>query len=573
MHALFEHLCKQLGDRLRKRRVVLFYDLRREFEPFIDELAPEPGPSAGVERVRMDGLEVHLARFKGSYFAVRFAVEDLVAVDMPDPLLIYLPGAERDPKSSVLMELEKAGTTYEPQLKRLARNVLRQVYTDGDIDEMLKPEALGYQDVVAYLRQAESGGQASILKTIFGEAGSEAMLVQWLADADHDAPIADKEATGELYRLVEARLGLALAPSMALAEARARVLRYVLVNEFRSDLSGEPPASIGMVPAPSLKDQLDRVREVAQRLRKEFPERYVAIADQVEDELALRHAAIDPACLGSIDTFRFEEKALLHHAGELAAAKRFDESMAIVTARARSFWADRDVARQAQWGACRLLAELGLAIERVSASVGRMGKDPARWVAAYTAEDGWHRVDRLHRQLESWIAQMDEEPEAERALGMLRREYDELLKRMTSGFVEALRGGGWTVPGVLHQTRVYRECVEPMPGRVAYFLVDALRFEMGRELADQLQGALELSVRPAVAALPTITPVGMAALLPGASSSFAVVAGKSGAAAQIEGTILAGSADRQKLFKAKHPDAADIALGELLRDSAKKTRQ
>jgi PglZ domain len=448
--------------------------------------------------------------------------------------------------------------------------VFRQVYTDGDIDEMLKPETLGYRDVVAYLRQAESGGQASILKTIFGEAASEAILVQWLADVDHDTAIADKEATGELYRLVEARLGLALAASVALAEARARVLRYILVNEFRSDLSGEPPVSIGMVPTPSLKDQLDRVREVAQRLRKEFPERYVAIADQVEDEHALPHAAIDPACLGSIDTFRFEEKALLHHAGELAAAKRFDESMPITTARARSFWADRDVPRQAQWGACRLLAELGLAIERVSASVGRMGKDPAKWVAAYTAEEGWHRVDRLHRQLESWMAQMDEEPEAERALGMLRREYDELLKRMTSGFVEALRGAGWTVPGVLHQTRVYRECVEPMPGRVAYFLVDALRFEMGRELKDQLQGALELTVRPAVAALPTITPVGMAALLPGASASFAVVAGKSGVAAQIEGTVLTGSADRQKLFKAKYPDAADIALGELLRDSVKK---
>lgn len=349
MHALFEHLCKQLADRLRKRRVVLFCDLRREFEPFIDELVPGPGPSAEVEQVCMDGLEVHLARFKGSYFAVRFAVEDLVAVDMPDPLLIYLPGAERDPKTSVLMELEKAGTTYEPQLKRLARNVLRQVYTDGDIDEMLKPEALGYQDVVAFLRQAENGGHASILKTIFGEAGSEALLVQWLADANHDAQIANKEATGELYRLVEARLGLALAPSMALAEARAKVLRYVLINEFRSG-SCDPPASIGMIPAPPLKDQLDRVREVAQRLRKEFPERYVAIADQVEDEIALRHVAIDPACLGSIDTFRFEERALLHHAGELAAAKRFAESRAIVTARARSFWADRDVARQAQQG-------------------------------------------------------------------------------------------------------------------------------------------------------------------------------------------------------------------------------
>src|SRR5919106_1024710 len=77
---------------------------------------------------------------------------------------------------------------------------------------MLNPAALGYQDVVDYLRQAESGGQASILKTIFGEAGSEAILVQWLADADDDAAIADKEATGELYRLGGGRLGASLGP-------------------------------------------------------------------------------------------------------------------------------------------------------------------------------------------------------------------------------------------------------------------------------------------------------------------------------------------------------------------------
>ena len=49
MHPLLEHLCKQLGDRLKKRRVVLFYDLRREFEPFIDELVPETGPGAAKD--------------------------------------------------------------------------------------------------------------------------------------------------------------------------------------------------------------------------------------------------------------------------------------------------------------------------------------------------------------------------------------------------------------------------------------------------------------------------------------------------------------------------------------------
>jgi hypothetical protein len=570
MHALFDYLCKQLGEKLRKRRVVLFYDPRREFEPFIDELAPQPGPSAEVERVIIDGVGFHLARFKGSYFAVRFAVEELVAVDTPEPLLIYLPGAERDRKGSVLMELEKAGETYEPGLKRLALNVLRQVYSDGDIDEILRPEGLRYGDVVDFLRQAKSGGPASILKTIFPDAGSETILALWLADTGHDAAIAEKEASAELIKLVEARLGLALPASTSLAEARSKALRYVLVNEFRSDLAGDPPSSIAMVPTVPSKDHLDRVREVAQRLRREFPERYVGLANQVEHDLALDGAALDPARLGAIDTFRFEERTLLHHAGELVAAKRFDDALAVVNGRARSFWVDREVARQAQWEGCRLLAELGLAVGRATASVGKMGKDPTKWVAAYTADDGWHRVDRLHRNLESWVAQMDPEPEADRALGLLRREYDELLKRMATGFAQALRGAGWTVPGVLHQTQIYRECVEPMPGRVAYFLVDALRYEMGRELADQLQGALELSVRPAAAALPTITPVGMAALLPGASSSFAVVAGRSGAVAQVEGVTLAGSADRQRLFKVKRSDAADVALGELLNASAKR---
>ena len=37
------------------------------------------------------------------------------------------------------MELEKAGDCYEPKLKQLARNLLRQRYTDGYIDGILAP--------------------------------------------------------------------------------------------------------------------------------------------------------------------------------------------------------------------------------------------------------------------------------------------------------------------------------------------------------------------------------------------------------------------------------------------------
>ena len=52
---------------------------------------------------------------------------------------------------------------------------------------------------------------------------------------------------------------------------------------------------------------------------------------------------------------------------------------------------------------------------------------------------------------------------------------------------------------------------------MAYFVVDALRYEMGADLIEQLRGADESAITPAIAMLPTITPVGMAALLPGAA--------------------------------------------------------
>lgn len=38
MHPLHDYVSRQLADKLKARRVVVWYDPRREFEPFIAEL-------------------------------------------------------------------------------------------------------------------------------------------------------------------------------------------------------------------------------------------------------------------------------------------------------------------------------------------------------------------------------------------------------------------------------------------------------------------------------------------------------------------------------------------------------
>jgi PAS domain-containing protein len=455
--ALNSYLCQQLSEQLLKRRVVVFYDPRWEFAPFFDELGQASPGLGGLPRVFLDTVHdttAHLARFQGSFFGLRAAVEPVVELDRPEFLIVYLPGVTRDRRGSVLMELEKGGTCYEPQLKRLARNVLREFYTDGAIDELLASDKVTYRDIAGFLEQSTGGSEASMLRTLFGGSSSEVLLARWLADPSQDEAIAEKGATDELVKLLSSRVGLELEAGTSVSAARGKALRYVLANEFRSDLTGAPPASLSMIPTPAGKEQLDRVRAVVSRLRAAHADAYLSLADKVEAELSLRSARVDPAHLRSIETFRFEEQALLAHVVALIAKKAYAQALEIISHRSRSFWVDRDVRRRAQWEACRLMAELGQAVEEVRPEVSQLASrgngDAARWVEAYARPGGWHRVDLLQRSLEAWIAKMDDEPEADQALGVVRRHHrgspQEDGERLLASLRERGMDGPWSAP-------------------------------------------------------------------------------------------------------------------------------
>lgn len=568
MHPLFDYVAKQLADKLKSKKLVVWYDPRGEFAPFIAEVRGGARTGSEPMPVVVAGIATRLAEYAGSLFELRSLVEPHVSGDSPESVLIYLPGCERDPDASVLMELEKAGVTWTPQLKQLAKNVLLQKYTLGVVDEMLPfDRKLAYEDIA---RAAASMGTEppSNLKTIFHDAsGSDGLLAAWLANDARDADIVTKEATSELVKLLKSRLGLELRGDASLAKLRSVTLRYVLAGEFRSDLSCPPPACLEGVASPKTKDEEAALRDLARRLRTGFADAYAALADRVELELDLRGAKLPPGGLGAIDTFRFEERSLLDHCGDLIASKKFADALLVVGEREHSFWLDRDVGRKAQWQACRLMAELGNTATSVLASVNQMNGDANAWIAAYTArtpdKPGWYRLDQAQRRLEAWVANLEDAPE-ERPLGVVRRVYEDACHAMTEGFTKAFSKSAWAASASLHQTKVFSEVVSPHPKPVAYFLVDAMRFEMGVELAERLPSTTEISVRHAVAALPSITPVGMAALQPGAAASFSVIeqAGKLGS--RIDETFLPDLAARKKLAAARVPHLVDLSLDELL---------
>lgn len=170
-HAFHEHLARQIADKLKRRRIVIWYDERGEFVDFIEELSVGAVTEKPIHPIRVGELDATLARLHDAVITLRFALEARVARDNPDPLLVYLPGEGRPSKFSMLMEMEKAGECIGDSpawsLRKQARVCLARHYTDGKIDELLKGESLCYADVVGMSLLPARVGDAEHAKRVF----------------------------------------------------------------------------------------------------------------------------------------------------------------------------------------------------------------------------------------------------------------------------------------------------------------------------------------------------------------------------------------------------------------------
>ncbi|MEZ4497010.1 MAG: PglZ domain-containing protein [Thermomicrobiales bacterium] len=77
---------------------------------------------------------------------------------------------------------------------------------------------------------------------------------------------------------------------------------------------------------------------------------------------------------------------------------------------------------------------------------------------------------------------------------------------------------------MLDQRDIFSQRVQPLTGRgkTAYVIVDSLRFEMARELANTAHAAWQAKLTPAAATIPTLTAICKAALVAGANEPLAL---------------------------------------------------
>ncbi len=148
---------------------------------------------------------------------------------------------------------------------------------------------------------------------------------------------------------------------------------------------------------------------------------------------------------------------------------------------------------------------------------------------------------------------------------------------MAKCFITNFQKAKHPIKGLLQQRNIFEKQVKPLlgEGKVAYVWVDALRFEMARELSRLLKDDFTLEIQPAIGTIPTITEIGMAALLPKTNESAKVVGvGGGKLALEVDGKIIKDRKDRVAFLKeTAGVPVFDAKLEDLLPKATKKVKE
>jgi hypothetical protein len=346
--------------------------------------------------------------------------------------------------------------------------------------------------------------------------------------------------------------------------------RFVLFSEFVFDFPGDLPESLTTVPCaniaarPIIESLCDGLR---QDLRKQ--EKYIQYAEQIERDLNLEQTCQAVTDLGVRDTFPFEERTFLQLAIDAVDTDDIELLNKILSRHKISVWSYRGE-NETQWDLVSAAKSLIEACGNLLRQLPEHSSTQAALLDFYLTH--LREADRLQREFEqAYTDYWDEHGLLTPVIKKARKQYRQLAEKVEILFTKQLVDTGWPPPGRLYNADVFDEVVAPKlqtsGQRVAFIMVDALRFELGLELEKQLKDEFEISLKPAYACLPSITLIGMASLLPGAGKELAIHKNDSGMVPMLGDTPVVTVTQRMKVFEKRYGSRfAEMRVDKLVDD-------
>ncbi len=511
MNGMRAYLTEQLSAKVSRHGVVVWEDPRGEYREFVESVIPE---------------DVALHKFEGSWYELRRRLEpDFAGLE---PRLVVYVNAEA-PDEDPLEELRATGTEYRLRLATLLRRTMSEDLTSTKIDEIARA-ATTLADAEALVAGGASGGPARLVKALRVAEPTEIALT--LVMSGSKVLATHPELQEDVASFLRSHLGIETTASPeALADS---VARHLVLVEL-ADLTGALPETL------------------AHALPKVSAEQGRRCAN------LLKRWGNDRTASGVYRQVMGRASADLDLAAQLDWIDRFTD---VDTVPAYQELAFGEMLRRIGTGA---FAEAEALAAAVDASYGSL----ASMLEGYAAHN-WE-IDRAHRQLEFALLALVARERIEDAVRDARQAYDDWLDKSIRAFTSKLATEGLAHGPLLPQGDIHRHAVAPRAkrGSVAYFMVDALRFELGHDLVDALRRQFEdpqVEVEPAVALPPSITRVGMANLCPGAGENLQLdLTDGDRLVVRIGAFEVTGVEDRLSLLRAAHGKVADLRLDDVFR--------
>lgn len=562
--AIEDFIRDQLRKRVEKTVALVVYDPENRYKGIVHALASDDcrvidgseSTILGREQALDTWRKLSSDRGKQKHLIVYLPIKKPKSDEerRQDPYQIFAIGGGEFPRDD--------GDEYQALCHKTAPDLV------GQIDELFKA---GVPDFETINNLIEGKGNWPKLRTILKVESAAEILTALLSPSDEQKKILDKDDAwfSEFNEFVKTTLGIKLkTKSRKWSKISEELWRYVLFSEFAFDLPGELPPELKDVPRAD-NPYKGLVYTVCDNLRSSEKHQrvYMDMAGKVADDLQLEERMHDIETLGERDTFEFQEKTYLKAFVNAVTAGDIGKSSDLLKSRKQSIWIKHTSERQVLWTTAERAFQLITAINDKREDLKAKSKSLEGLFSFYCEE--LRQIDRLHRELERAVSDTYGELDSVGDLvEIARKHYLQFIEEVQAEFISLVQKEGWPVSGKIRSSQVFEKFVLPWvkeKKKIAYFLVDALRYELGAELEKELSIEFTTKLQPVCAQLPTITNMGMAVLMPESGGNVELVRDGENIVPYVKGIKIVLPSDRLEYIRSLYGDRCHmIDLDDLL---------
>jgi len=536
MGILKDYLTKQIREDLKTKGLCIWTDVNEDYSQYISEL----------QNYHREGrFDIPVLSFSGSFLELMLELDDYFSSKQNKPLLVYVPGInQQEIRQTPLLEACKAGTELQKNLKTLVRHAAAGKLAPEQLEFLLNDKQLTLEKADDRLTSEDQTPVG--LKSLIAVHSAIEIATDLLVSGKliNKIELPEELRLDAMFQYLQLHFGITREwirewendPEFTFdfSSLKAPLQAYLLGVEYVFDLLNDPKDD-RLKPLKTISEkQREQSCLVVSELRENRAKLYKKIARDVELQLI---GELDQSAenLGKVDTFPFEEEMILSLAYDHLAKGCWDDIKSLVQQRRgdkshsqkwRSFWVEHNESHRWEW---RWLEQNALLRERLAKDLKSIDGlvlekvSPKKLTEMYIQKNGFFKTDQHHREFEQLTSRLQMQTsipnftKVTKEIKNTKKIYREFVNKLTRLFNSSCKSHGFLPIEQYQQRQFYKQVVVPLVTQmpVVVFFIDAFRYELGEVLMRRLQkdkGKCELTAR--LAELPTITPIGMNALLP-----------------------------------------------------------